>query len=133
MEILKTLLKMIGGLLAGALIGLVVAGIGLICFTDLTFPEYIEKLKNVPLSEGSMVALTAIVAFVVFEILLVIIHEAGHLVCGLRSGYKFVSFRMMNLTFIRVDGKIRIKRYSIAGTGGQCLLLPPAGIRPTFP
>lgn len=127
MEILKTLLKMIGGLLAGALIGLVVAGIGLICFTDLTFPEYIEKLKNVPLSEGSMVALTAMVAFVVFEILLVIIHEAGHLVCGLRSGYKFVSFRMMNLTFIRVDGKIRIKRYSIAGTGGQCLLLPPDG------
>ena len=34
---------MIGGLLAGALIGLVVAGIGLICFTDLTFPDNMES------------------------------------------------------------------------------------------
>lgn len=55
----------------------------------------------------------------------VIIHEGGHLVCGLATGYRFVSFRILNFTLIRQDGKFRIKRFGIAGTGGQCLLTPP--------
>ena len=55
----------------------------------------------------------------------VIIHEGGHLVCGLATGYRFVSFRILNFTLIRQGGKFRIKRFGIAGTGGQCLLTPP--------
>lgn len=55
----------------------------------------------------------------------IILHEAGHLVCGLMSGYKFVSFRIGSLTIIKQDGKLRLKRFNLAGTGGQCLLLPP--------
>lgn len=66
-----------------------------------------------------------ILIFVLSIAILIPLHEAGHLVCGLLSGYKFVSFRIFNLTFIKSDGKIKIKRYSIAGTGGQCLLTPP--------
>ncbi|MDE7438745.1 MAG: hypothetical protein K2M93_09710 [Muribaculaceae bacterium] len=31
----------------------------------------------------------------------------------------------MNFTFIKINGKIKVKRYSITGTGGQCLLSPP--------
>ena len=55
----------------------------------------------------------------------VLLHEGGHLVCGLATDYRFVSFRIFNLTFIRKDGKLCIKRFSLAGTGGQCLLTPP--------
>lgn len=53
------------------------------------------------------------------------IHEAGHLVFGLLSGYRFTSYRVFNLMWIRVDGQIRFRRTSIAGTGGQCLMEPP--------
>ncbi len=55
----------------------------------------------------------------------IILHEGGHLVCGLLSGYRFVSFRIGSLMVIRIRGKLRIRRFSIPGTGGQCLLDPP--------
>ena len=54
-----------------------------------------------------------------------IIHEAGHLVFGLLSGYRFSSFRILNFMFVKENGKIKLKRLSIAGTGGQCLMAPP--------
>ena len=55
----------------------------------------------------------------------IVIHESGHLVFGLLSGYRFVSFRIGSIILCRQNGKYRIARYSLAGTGGQCLLSPP--------
>lgn len=55
----------------------------------------------------------------------IIIHEAGHLVFGLLSGYSYCSFRIGSLVWIKVNGKIKFKRMSLAGTGGQCLMCPP--------
>ncbi len=52
-------------------------------------------------------------------------HEAGHLVCGLLSGYRFSSFRIGSLMLLRSRGKLRLCRLTIAGTGGQCLMCPP--------
>ncbi len=54
-----------------------------------------------------------------------IIHEAGHLVCGLMSGYGFLSFRVLSFTFCKYEDKFKIKRFTIPGTGGQCLMAPP--------
>ena len=55
----------------------------------------------------------------------IIIHESGHLVFGLLSGYRFSSFRIMSFMWIKEDGRIKLKRLSLAGTGGQCLMVPP--------
>ncbi|MBO5353401.1 MAG: hypothetical protein J6A77_08905 [Lachnospiraceae bacterium] len=55
----------------------------------------------------------------------VVVHEAGHLVFGLLSGYKFSSFRIGSFMWVKLNEKIRFKRYSLAGTGGQCLMAPP--------
>ena len=55
----------------------------------------------------------------------IFIHEAGHLLFGLLTGYKFVSFRILSFMLSKENGKIRIRRYSLAGTGGQCLMAPP--------
>ena len=55
----------------------------------------------------------------------IIIHESGHLVFGLISGYKFNSFRIFNFMLIREEGRLAVKRLTIAGTGGQCLMSPP--------
>lgn len=54
-----------------------------------------------------------------------IIHEAGHLICGLLSGYQFSSFRIFSFMWLRENGKLKLRRLSIAGTGGQCLMAPP--------
>lgn len=55
----------------------------------------------------------------------IVIHEAGHLVFGLLSGYQFSSFRIGSLMVMKVDGKWRFCKFSLAGTGGQCLMAPP--------
>ncbi len=55
----------------------------------------------------------------------IIIHEAGHLVFGLLTGYKFSSFRVFSWMLMQENGKLRLKKYNIPGTGGQCLMIPP--------
>lgn len=60
----------------------------------------------------------------------IIIHESGHLVTGLYSGYEFLSFRIGSLTFIKENGRLTRKKFSLAGTGGQCLMMPPESDTP---
>ena len=55
----------------------------------------------------------------------IVVHEAGHLVFGLLSGYQFASFRIGSFMWIKENEKLRLKRFSLAGTGGQCLMAPP--------
>lgn len=122
---MKTALKFIFWLLVGGLLGLLLGGIIVTVFTDTTWSEYIQKYYSLDLTEGLAVFLVAVGSLIVSLLILVPLHELGHLVCGLLTGYKFVSFRIFNYTIIRIDGKIRVKKFAVAGTGGQCLLTPP--------
>ena len=63
--------------------------------------------------------------FIVGYFLQIIIHEAGHLIFGLLSGYHFLSFRIGSITLVHLNGTWQWKRFSIQGTGGQCLMIPP--------
>lgn len=63
----------------------------------------------------------------------IILHEGGHLVCGLLSGYKFVSFRIGNRMLIKRNGKYSLAKFNIPGTGGQCLLDPPEMVDGKYP
>lgn len=62
-----------------------------------------------------------------------LIHEAGHLVFGLLSGYSFGSFRAGSVILIKENEGLKIKRQKIAGTGGQCLMIPPKMSDGDFP
>ena len=62
-----------------------------------------------------------------------IIHEAGHLVFGLKSGYRFSSFRIGSLMWLKEDGRLVTKKLTVAGTGGQCLMIPPERENGTYP
>ena len=63
----------------------------------------------------------------------IIIHEAGHLIFGLLSGYTFTSFRILSFMWIKEDGKMKLRRFSIPGTAGQCLMAPPDLMDGNFP
>ncbi len=125
MDSLKKILKLLGGLLIGITVGLIIGALMAMLFTDTTFPEYVNKVKSIEFSESVLVAGVSILAFIVALVVLIPLHEAGHLVCGLLTGYRFVSFRIFNFTFIKSGGKVKMKKFAIAGTGGQCLLDPP--------
>ena len=62
-----------------------------------------------------------------------IVHEGGHLVCGLLSGYKFSSFRVGKVILVKKKDGIKRGRYSLMGTGGQCLLAPPDLVNGSMP
>ena len=63
-----------------------------------------------------------LVSLVVSVIIHLILHEAGHLIMGLLTGYRFLSFRIFNITLVKTTEGFRFKRFHLAGTGGQCLL-----------
>lgn len=68
------------------------------------------------------VMLLLLISVLYFQI---IIHESGHLVFGLLSGYRFSSFRYWNYVIVKDGERLKLKRYSLEGTGGQCLMVPP--------
>ena len=76
-----------------------------------------------------------LLGFYVMLYLQIVIHEAGHLVFGLISGYRFSTFRIGSLTVLRdpESGKIHSKRLRLVGTGGQCLMVPPTPVDGKIP
>ncbi|MDR2381704.1 MAG: hypothetical protein LBE08_11135 [Bifidobacteriaceae bacterium] len=68
-----------------------------------------------------------LVVAVVFH---VVIHEAGHLLFGRLTGYRFVSIRFGSWVWIKSGGRVRLRRYHLAGMQGQCLMAPPEPLDP---
>lgn len=94
--------------------------IGVVC--GLLIARYID---HVVFSKGILSLIGLFLGMYAAIFVQLIIHEAGHLVFGLLSGYQFSSFRIFSFMWVREGDKIRLKRLRIAGTGGQCLMAPP--------
>lgn len=109
----QKLLAVVFPLLLGAACGVVIA-VFLLPELDegMSFGEYLFQFA----------LLLAGMYLVMF--LHIIVHEAGHLVFGLLTGYRFSSFRIGSFMLVKERGQLRFKRMSLAGTGGQCLLCP---------
>lgn len=99
--------------------------IGAVC--GVFIGRYVELVTKMSVSSwaelGWFVAMLACLYLIIF--LQIIFHEAGHLVGGLLTGYGFSSFRIGSLIWVKDGGKLRAKKLSVAGTGGQCLMVPP--------
>lgn len=107
MKKIKSGLYSIGPMILGGLLAYKGAGIS---------EKYLGRMLN--LSDYLLGGLICLIA-IYFQI---IIHELGHLVCGLLTGYEFVSFRIGSLMLVKTNGSYEFKRFNIPGTGGQCLL-----------
>ena len=81
--------------------------------------------RYLPSFETAWAIPMTVLVFVASFLVHIILHEGGHLVCGLLSGYRFVSFRIGSRILIKSKGRYCLKKFNIPGTGGQCLLDPP--------
>ena len=79
---------------------------------------------------GLLLAVLALAALAYF--LQVAVHEGGHLACGLLTGYRALSFRIGRVLLVKLDGRWRVRAYRVPGTGGQCLMSPPAQENPPY-
>ena len=99
--------------------------IGSICgFLMIT---YIESTigDGADLSENLFTLVSLFVFMYVGFFLHIIIHEGGHLIFGKLSGYTLSSFRIGSFMWLKENDTICFRRFSLSGTGGQCLMAPP--------
>lgn len=112
-----------GFVVLGAVVGIIIART-----SDRITPE------GAPLSVDLAIFCGLVLAFFAITMAHVALHEAGHGVCGALSGYAFVSYRISELMWIRrEDERIHFARFSLAGTGGQCLMDPPDPVDGRYP
>ncbi len=107
------------GMLPGLLIGMLLGGV---CGFAM-----VAGLPDIPLLDASPLLGIAALVLALYAAMLVqiVLHEAGHLVGGLLTGYTFCSFRVFGLVLIKENGRLRLRRMQLAGTAGQCLMAPP--------
>lgn len=95
------------------LVGLAL-GLVLVCF--------LPRLGPLRLLALLLVFLLSMAVALVLQLLL---HEMGHCLLGLLTGYRLVSFRLGNRLFLREGGRWRCAQFRLPGTAGQCLMAPP--------
>lgn len=97
--------------------------------------QYLEQraATNTTIAEDIFALVCLFISMYASMLIQIIIHEAGHLVFGLLTGYKFSSFRIFSFMWVKENEKICLKRLSIVGTGGQCLMSPPDMVEGRIP
>lgn len=105
----------------------VVLGLMMTSFVEWQIPDGISFGEKI-------FRLSAMLVFLYLSWFLhIVIHESGHLVFGLLSGYTFSSFRVGSSMLLKENGKLVHRKLKIAGTGGQCLMVPPEMVDGKYP
>ncbi len=101
-------------------------------FAGIQLVFLLEKpAENLPFPLYLLILSGAILSFYLAFSIVIVLHEAGHLIFGLLTGYGFSSFRIADFMWKREEtpeggSRIVFCRMSLAGTAGQCLMTPPA-------
>lgn len=102
-----------------------IIGMGVGFFLALYLKSTLIIASSEQLNKKLLYIIVVLITIYISLFIQIIIHEAGHLLFGLLTGYKFRSFRIFNLMFIKENEHIKLKKLSLAGTAGQCLMCPP--------
>ena len=127
---MKKIIKLIGSLAIGAIIGLILTFL-LILFIDGS--EGLSNAMNIDVN-ASKIAISIACTFaslIITAILQFALHEVGHLLFGLASGYKFSSIRLYKYAIVKDDSGYHVKKFNIQGTGGQCIMTLPEDTNPS--
>ena len=106
----------------------VILGLAMISFLEWQLPDGISSGQKI-------LRLCGLLVFLYLSFMIhIVLHEAGHLIFGLMSGYRFSSFRIgSHMLMKQENGKLVHRKIKIAGTGGQCLMIPPEMVDGKFP
>lgn len=73
-----------------------------------------------------LIVLFQLLGFILVLPIFVAVHEAGHMVFGLISGYSLLTYKVGPFEWYRNDDKIRFRINSLSSMVlGQCLMIPP--------
>ena len=105
----------------------VILGLAMISFVEWQLPDGFGS------SEKAYRICVMLVFLYLSFFIHIVLHETGHLIFGLMSGYQFSSFRIGTHMLMKENGKLVHRKIKIAGTGGQCLMVPPEMVDGKFP
>ncbi|MBQ8642411.1 MAG: M50 family metallopeptidase [Clostridia bacterium] len=105
--------------------GMILAFMGIGFFCGIAMVSIMESAGEISDGQVWEMMLILLIGLYVSMFLQIAAHEWGHYLFGRLTGYRFASFRLGSFMLIRQDGKLRLKRFSLAGTAGQCLMDPP--------
>lgn len=105
------------------LIAVLTSIVGLSFWAGLFLARYESRMVAGPWGFFTFVMFALL--FWLFFLLQIIIHELGHLIFGLISGYSFISLRILSFVLIKDKSGYRIKRFNQPGTLGQSIMKPP--------
>ena len=105
----------------------IILGIGYGVFLGIMVINAIIFNETLTIEKKLLFLILILIMFFLSNYLCTIIHESGHLIFGLISGFRFISFRIGSTIFLKdqKSNKIKKKKYFMAGTGGQCILDTP--------
>ena len=127
---MKKIIRLIGSLAIGAIIGLILAFL-LILFIDGSEGLSNATNKDVNASKIAISIACTFASLIITAILQFALHEVGHLLFGLASGYKFSSIRIYKYAIVKDDSGYHVKKFNIQGTGGQCIMTLPEDTNPS--
>lgn len=78
-------------------------------------------------------AATLLVVSAISAYVHIVLHEAGHLIAGLLTGYKFSFFRIHKWAWAKIDGRIQLRQYPLVAAPGQCIMDPSAFTKDNIP
>lgn len=89
--------------------------------------SYAEKFIVIEIEPFNSIFWFAVIFLSIYLVVMVhiIFHEAGHMIGGFITGYRFLFFRIGSATLVRTDGGLKIRKLKVPGTGGQCIMVPP--------
>lgn len=120
---MKNVLKLLGQFLIGAVIGLgfVWLMIWLIDGENM-FSVISNGSKDVKAWKVALSCLCTFTSLIIAVVLNFALHETGHLLGGLATGFNFLSIRLFKYALVKDEDGLHLKKFNIAGTGGQCLM-----------
>lgn len=126
---MKNVLKLLGQFLIGAVIGLgfVWLMIWLIDGENM-FSVISNGSKDVKAWKVALSCLCTFTSLIIAVVLNFALHETGHLLGGLATGFNFLSIRLFKYALVKDEDGLHLKKFNIAGTGGQCLMDLPENI-----
>lgn len=100
--------------------------IQLVCYMYIGFKAaQLLEVYSEDSDKKIIIVLLAAVLIFTWMYVHIVLHEAGHMVAGLLTGYSFVSFRIGKYTIIKTTYGLQFKKMVVLGTAGQCLMCPP--------
>ncbi len=90
-----------------------------------SYYNYTDNLSGNIAREMIKLGVILFLWLILLFVLQILIHEGGHFIIGLLTGYQFISIRIFSFTVTWTGTKFKLCRYHVPGSLGQCVMKPP--------